>query len=237
VLTEAFFGIHEADLTFEIWLHLATLIAVLIALRHEVFVMARSLLPKAEPAVRRGGHRLILGLIVGTIPAVLIGLFAMDAVEASFESVTGTGIQLLVTAGILAVTPWLPSGTAPISGWRALLIGIAQAIAILPGVSRSGITLAAGLATGLSARDAARFSFLLSVPAILGGAVLEAGALAQLSRIAAIPLVLGFLASGISGYLAIRAVWRIMERGKLAWFAPYCALLGIATILWARTRS
>ena len=114
---------------------------------------------------------------------------------------------------------------------RGFLIGVAQALAILPGVSRSGSTLAAGSLLGLRGADAARFSFLLSVPAILGAVVLDAHELSALGQNEPLALAIGFIAAAVSGYLAIRIVWRVMERGRLAVFAPYCAIVGIIAIL------
>jgi undecaprenyl-diphosphatase len=118
----------------------------------------------------------------------------------------------------------------PLTPIKALGIGIAQCIAILPGVSRSGSTLTAGLMFGLSGEEAARFSFLLSVPAILGAAVLDAPEIAHLGGNPWI-LVGSFLVAAASGYVAIRLVWKVMQRGRLAMFAPYCALLGLAALL------
>jgi undecaprenyl-diphosphatase len=100
-------------------------------------------------------------------------------------------------------------------------------------VSRSGSTLTAGLALGLPAAEAARFSFLLSIPAILGAALIDFGGLRQLGELKALPMALGFLAAAGSGYVAIRIVWRVMKSGRLGAFAPYCALLGLATLLFA----
>jgi undecaprenyl-diphosphatase len=106
-------------------------------------------------------------------------------------------------------------------------------VAILPGISRSGSTLTAGLATGLSGVDAARFSFILSLPAILGAVVLEISALADLGASSPAVLIGGFVTAALSGYLAIRIVWKVMENRRLALFAPYCAILGLVVLFWA----
>jgi undecaprenyl-diphosphatase len=236
VLAQTLLDFVQPGISFDIWLHLATLVAVLAALRREVMMMLRSLVPGAPAAAAVPGRRLVIGLIVGTIPAAVVGLVAKDAVEATFTSVRLVGVDLLLTAVILATTRLRRAGNAPLTTLRSFLIGAAQAVAILPGVSRSGSTLAASHALGLSGEDAARFSFLLSVPAILGAVVLDSKSLAALGSMAPLALALGFVTAAAAGYLAIRVVWRIMVRGKLAWFAPYCALLGVAAILWGGGR-
>ncbi len=230
VLAGRLLGLGQGSVAFDVWLHLATLTAVVVALRSDVWMMLRSLSPRApEPEAGRG-RKLIVAMVVGTIPAVIVGLVAKDAVEAAFTSVRLVGVDLLLTAFILALSRLFPGRGMPLTPIKALGIGIAQCIAILPGVSRSGSTLTAGLMFGLSGEDAARFSFLLSVPAILGAAVLDAPAIVHLGGNPGI-LIGSFLVAAVSGYVAIRLVWKVMERGKLAAFAPYCALLGLAALL------
>jgi undecaprenyl-diphosphatase len=165
---------------------------------------------------------------------VIVGLGFGDLIERAFGSVTVVGVALLGTAAFLLVTRFLPLHHEPLTPWRALLVGAAQALAVIPGVSRSGATLTAGVAVGLDGEEAARFAFLLALPAILGAAVLEAGSLAELGRTSPAALVVGFVTAAISGYLAIRVVWRVMARGRLWMFAPYCALVGLVVLLVAR---
>jgi undecaprenyl-diphosphatase len=232
VLAQYFLGVLGGGLALEIWLHLATLVAVVVALRADLFRVLRSFLPGATSEDRAYGRRLTVATIVGTIPAALVGLFLKDLVEGAFVSVRLVGVDLLITAGILVVSRFFTGGTATLTPTRGLLIGIAQALAILPGISRSGSTLTAGVVSRLSGVDAARFSFMLSIPAILGAVVLELPALADLGTTSPAALGVGFLSAAVTGYVAIRVVWRVMERGRLAVFAPYCALLGIAALFW-----
>ena len=224
-------GLTMNGVGFEVWLHLATLAAVVVALWRDVIAMIRSVFPGAPEEEGRRGRRLVIGVVVGTIPAVFVGLFAKDAVEAAFSSVRLVGADLLLTALILTVSRWFPGRGAPLTAWRAFLIGVGQSLAVLPGVSRSGTTLTVGLALGLSGEDSARFSFLLAIPAILGAVVLDYPELQQLGHSAPLALAVGFVVAMASGYLAIQVVWKVMERGKLAVFAPYCALLGLAALL------
>lgn len=231
VLAGRLMGLRMNGVGFEIWLHLATLAAVVVALWPDVRMMIRSVFPGADPEEGRRGRGLVMGVIVGTIPAIFVGLFAKDAVEAAFSSVRLVGVDLLLTATILTVSRWFSGGGAALTSWRALLIGVGQSLAILPGVSRSGTTLTVGLALGLTGEESARFSFLLAIPAILGAVVLDFPELRGLGQSAPVALAVGFGIAMASGYLAIKMVWKVMQRGKLALFAPYCALLGLAAIL------
>ncbi len=220
-----------SGVAFEIWLHVATLAAVLVALRGDVAVMIRSLFPGGAPEEQRRGRRLVIGVIVGTIPAVIVGLLAKDAIEAAFSSVRMVGVDLLATAFILFLSRWFPGRGATLTPGRAFLIGAGQSLAIMPGISRSGTTLTVGLMLGLSGPESARFSFLLAIPAILGAVVLDLPELGALGQSAPLALAIGFATAFVSGYFAIKLVWRIMERGRLVVFAPYCALLGLAALL------
>jgi undecaprenyl-diphosphatase len=231
VLAERLLGLESVGLSFEVWVHLGTLVAVGAALYRELLDMAAVFLPSADPARRRAGKRWWVAVLVGTIPAVVVGLAAKDAVETAFASVRVVGVNLIVTAAILFASRFFRGGDAAVTPRRALLIGAAQALAILPGISRSGATLTAGWMLGLSGPQAARFSFLLAFPAILGAGVLEAQNLAAMDRPAV--LAVSFLTACVSGYAAIRMVWRVMAAGRLHWFAPYCAAVGALVLFLA----
>lgn len=223
----------EGGLTFDVWLHLATLVAVAAALRREIVTILRSLSPGAGGESAAWGRRMVVGVIVGTIPAVIVGLLLKDAVETAFTSIRVVGIDLIVTAVILWISRRFVGGSKRLTPMRAWWVGVGQALAILPGISRAGTTLATGLAMGLPGVEAARFSFILSMPAILGAVVLDLPALAGLGSTAPAALAVGFVTAALSGYAAVRIVWRVMERGRLALFAPYCALLGIVVLVWS----
>lgn len=233
VLAEKILGFQRVGLAFEIWLHVATLAAVATILRKDLWLAARSILPRAPEAVRGPGRRLILHLVVGTLPAVAVGFSLQNLIEKSFGSLLEVGVEFLITAVILLATRWIPERSASLTVVKSLVIGTAQALAIFPAISRSGCTLAAGLAVGLPGSEAARFSFLLSIPAILGGVVLEAHHLIELGNSSPVPLLVGFAASAATGYWSVRIVWRVMQQRRLALFAPYCAVVGILTVLWA----
>ena len=232
VLFGKLLGVSTEGLTWEVWLHLATLTAVVIALWPDLLGMLRSLGPGTASEDRRASRQLVWGVVIGTVPALFAGLLLKDLVEAAFASVRLVGLDLIFTAGILFASRFFSGGSATLTSGRAFLVGCAQALAILPGISRAGCTLTVGLMMGLPGVEAARFSFILSVPVILGAVALEFSSLLSLGSTAPIPLAVGFLTAAASGYLAIRIVWRVMERGRLAIFAPYCALVGAVLLLW-----
>jgi undecaprenyl-diphosphatase len=189
----------------------------------------------AEPEAR-----LAWFILVGTIPAVVVGLLFKDFVEALFGTPLAVGFFLLVTAGLLAGSEWLarrlrtPRTLEQMNWADAILIGVAQALALAPGISRSGSTMAAGLAMGLRREAAVRFSFLLGAPAFLGAGLLQLGdALAAdpAEVVARLPvLILGFAASALVGYLAIRWLLRYVRNHTLYIFAVYCVALGALVV-------
>lgn len=185
--------------------------------------------------------RLMWLLILGSLPAAILGFALEDFFEALFGEPTWVAFFLLVTAGLLAVAEWLGKGTRDLTelGWPdALVIGFGQAAAIAPGISRSGATIATGVLRGLQRAEAARFSFLLSTPVILGAGLFKLtdlfttpGAPAQ------VPMLLaGFLAAAACGYLCIWFLLRYLERGSLYPFAFYCLWVGISCLLVAWLR-
>jgi len=175
-------------------------------------------------------------LLLGTLPAALIGYLLEGFFESLFGEPVWVSAFLLVTALLLVVSERLSSKARLLGEMRrsdALLIGLGQAVAIAPGISRSGATLAVGLLRGLDRTDAARFSFLLSIPVILGAGLLQlVQAVAETSAGEGwAVLVVGFLAAAGSGYLSIRFLLRYLQRGRLYIFALYCAWVGISCLV------
>lgn len=241
VLFQHLFGVKLPGITFEVVVHAGTLLAVLIVYKNDVIRLINAVLPGSN--YQRSSDRRLLGLVlIGTVPAVIAALGLKSLIDEVFRSLTAVSVGWLFTAGLLYFAdlhlrrPALPaerSGNADaVSGFQALTIGILQAIAIFPGVSRSGSTITCGLLLGLSRQAAARFSFLLAIPAIAGGLVLDIGNIAgQIAGTSsgtggAGVLVVGFLAAAVSGYLAIRFLLRLLERGRLIGFSIYCFVLG-----------
>jgi undecaprenyl-diphosphatase len=231
VLAEALIGVRLPGLFVEIMLHVATLFAVFLVYWRRIANLLQGAL-KGD----RATWRYLALLAVATIPAGLIGLLFKDYFEATFHGLVSLGVEFLVTGLILWSTRWLgrkETGSSEPSVPGAVVIGCGQAFAILPAVSRSGCTVAAALWAGMDPVKAGEFSFLLAIPVIAGAAVLEVPKLSANATIVGTgPLILSFLASMISGVVAIRWLLVLLRRGTFYRFAPYCWAVGIATIIW-----
>ncbi len=226
----------ESNLAFTVAVHVATVLSTCVILWKEIVWLFADLF-KWE---WNDGTRYIVNIIISMIPVGIVGLFFKDKVEAVFGSdLIVVGICLLVTASLLAFSYWAkPRQRENISPLHAFIIGIAQAIAVLPGLSRSGSTIATGLLLGNKKEQLAQFSFLMVIPPILGEALLDVKDMAEMGvsqamgGISTLPLAIGFIAAFISGCFACRWMINIVRRGKLIWFALYCAIVGLAVIIF-----
>lgn len=241
VLAQAILNVKEPGIAFEIFTHLGTLLAVVIAFRSDLLAIIKSFYSLLRPwaSLRENYNknenlRLFIYIIIGTIPAVVVGVLFKDAIEAAFENPHQVAINLIVTGVILFFTIFRTRTTKPLNFINTLIMGLAQALAILPGISRSGSTISFGLFSRVRGEEAARFSFLLSIPAILGATLFEGKDLLTtgIDTSHLISLVIGSLMAFIFGYLAITSMLKILRQGKLFWFAPYCILAGILGILF-----
>jgi undecaprenyl-diphosphatase len=222
----------QPGLTFDVVVHLGTLGAVLLYLRREVSLVLSGLKPGEMGA---SGRKLIGLLVVGTLPAVVAALAFQDAIEASFENLATVGISLGVTGLWLLFTSRYTSGARTLdrlAAKDALIVGLCQSAALVPGISRSGSTIGAGLAQGLTHGTAARFSFLLSVPAILGAAVFNLKDAATVSVDLWLGYAAGFSAAFAIGYLAIGIVIKFLESQRFHLFGYYCLALGGAVLVY-----
>jgi len=231
VLARRALHLDPPDTLMEATLHLGTLIAVLFLFRRDIVRLLRSLFAGGE-------ERSLVGrLVIATVPIALVGFLLQDQIVQAFSSTLLVGVCLLVTAGILFLAD-RASRYAQRKSTRlsdALLIGLAQAAALLPGISRSGATIGMGLLLGIRGSEAARFSFLLAIPAILGAGGLQLhDALGESTAIEAATwggLLLGAVAAALAGGLAIKGLLAVIARGKLNAFAIYCAAVGTAAIV------
>jgi undecaprenyl-diphosphatase len=242
VLVPWLLGWEEPGLTFDTILHLGTLLAVLAYFWRDWWrLIVAWLQGLARWRWDDPDAQLAWLLLLGTLPAALLGFFLEDFFESLFGQPAWVAFFLLVTAGLLALSEWLGRPRRSIVDLRwydALFIGLGQAAAIAPGISRSGATMAAGLGRGLQRPAAARFSFLLATPVILGaGAFKLLDLLVLPDPLAQAPvLVAGFLAAAISGYFCIWGLLRYLQRGRLYPFAIYCTLAGSAALTVALLR-
>ena len=230
----ALFGIAgEDNLTFTIVVHVATVLSTLVILWKEIAWIFRGLFQFQWNTETR----YVLNIIVSMIPVGIVGLFFKDTVEGIFGSgLLVVGCMLLVTASLLAFSYYAkPRQKGSISLKDAFIIGLAQACAVMPGLSRSGSTIATGLLLGNSKATLAQFSFLMVIPPILGEALLDVLKLMKGESLggAELPmsaLVVGFLAAFVSGCVACKWMINVVKRGKLIYFAIYCAIAGLVTL-------
>ncbi len=221
----------EENLTFDVMLHAATALSTLVVLWSEVVRLVKGLFSRhfnEEQAY-------ILKLVLSMVPIGIVGFLFKEQLNALLDSpwiLVIVGAMLLLTAALLAFAYYAkPRPKETISYRDALIIGIAQACAAMPGLSRSGSTIATGLLLGNKKAVVAQFSFLMVLAPILGETLLEAMSGELTAGVAAGPLAAGFLASFITGCLACKFMIEVVKRGKLIWFAIYCALAGVVAIV------
>jgi undecaprenyl-diphosphatase len=225
VLVPALLGQEGPDLATSAVLHLGTLAAVIAYYRRDIVMILR---------FDRPGRRLLTLIAIGTIPAAIGGLAFRAVLEELNETPEAVAVALIATGVVLLSTMLVRVGdetVADIGPNDAGIIGVAQATALIPGVSRSGMTIAAGLWRGLARVEAARFAFLLGIPAIAGAGLLEFGEL--ISEGGGVPATTwaGMLVAGLSGYVAIAILIRILTRIGLAPFGIYCVALGVISLV------
>lgn len=235
VLANALLGVREPGIALELVLHLGTLVAVVLYYRRDLARILtgsiRWLGGRRGPEERHSGEMFLL-LVLGTIPAVLAAVLLGDWLEATFENPRETSVELMITGLILLATRLPRRGERRTTPADALLIGLAQAVSILPGISRSGTTIATGLFRGIRPEEAARFSFLLSIPAIFGAVLFKAKDIADRAEGGAAGLyLLGFLVSFALGYASIAWLLRIVRRGRFFAFGIYCLIVGAVGLL------
>jgi len=263
----ALFGQEEPDLLFDIILHLGTLLAVIVVYRKDLVGILAGIHEGVTKALRGGGlsglfgpegTRLAALIVLATLPTAIIGKFLNDLVDSPFFSLPVVGGLLLVNGALLLSSRLAPTGRAEagaeaaeeaspqrggllslwnIGMWQALLIGVAQGIAVLPGISRSGLTITVALFLAVRRQEAARYSFLLSIPAILGALVLKlgeaaekAGGLGGAEQWAQFGV--GALASFLVGWVCLLVLMQVLRRAQFHHFAWYCFGIGALALVW-----
>ncbi len=242
-IAKSLFGIETSNLSFEVAVHAATVLSTIVAFRKEILKLIIGFFNLKMNAEKD----YIFKIGVSMIPVFIIGVFFKDYVEAIFgEGLVVVGCMLLVTAFLLALSEYLSKKQAQkaakenkesgheVTYKDAIIIGIAQAIAVLPGLSRSGTTISTGLLCGVKKSSVAQFSFLMVLIPILGEAFLElvGGEFSgSSSGIAALPLFLGFLSAFISGLFACTLMINLVKKARLWWFSIYCVIAGILCLV------
>ena len=234
-----FFGIDgESSLGFTIAVHVATVLSTLVILWKEIWALLKGIFDTKAP-LWNDARRYALAILVSMIPVGIVGFFFKDKVEEVFGSgLLIVGICLLVTAALLIFSYYAkPRQKEEIGLVDAFVIGVAQAVAVMPGLSRSGSTIATGLLLGNKKESLAQFSFLMVIPPILGEALLDIMKMAKgtgetvVSDISASALAIGFAAAFISGCLACKWMINLVKKGKLVYFGIYCAIVGTLLIV------
>lgn len=225
----------EDNLAFDVVVHVATVLSTLVVLWSEVVWIVKGFFKFQM----NDEMRYVINILVSMIPVGIVGVFFKDQVEAIFGSgLLVVGICLLVTATLLTFTYFArPRQKEKISVRDAFIIGVAQACAVLPGLSRSGSTIATGLLLGNKKERMAQFSFIMVIPPILGEAFLNVVKAAQgeeiFATIGTVPLVVGFASAFLSGCVACKWMINIVKRGKLIYFGIYCAIVGLIAIAYS----
>lgn len=240
---QKFFGLAEVDMFFDVLLHFATLIAIIVFYRQEIWDMLKEIVgffrdlkhPNPDAGEPKPARRLVLMIILATLPLFIV-LPLNDKIEALSNNTLFIGIAFLITGTMLLLSDRLKNGHKTernMTVGDAVKIGIVQAIATLPGISRSGSTITAGMATGLDRSFAVNFSFLMSLPAVLGATILETKkAVGAGINASAIPAYLvGMIIAGVVGYFAIKLLKMLAEKDKFGKFCYYCFGIGILTII------
>jgi undecaprenyl-diphosphatase len=248
VLFQQLFGLKEAELFFDVCVHLGTLVAVIVVFRQEIIKIISALLRLVSLAGQKEKFlqqvesnpelKMAVFIVIGSIPTAILGLLFASIAERLFSSALITGLMLLVTGFLLWLTRMAGTHAVSVSighltPGKAFIIGIVQGLAIIPGISRSGSTISTGLLLGVDRETAARYSFLLSIPAIVGAGLLSLKeGFFQTDPVIWISL-LGAVTAAIVGYGALKSLLHMVKKGRLYVFAPYCWLVGILAILFS----
>ena len=239
VLGRSVLGLGEVGMRLDIFLHVGTLVAVFVFYGTTVARLLKGLVDRDSPSNRAFAWSYALKVVLSAVPAGVVGVLFKDHLETAFVAPRMVGGALLFTGCVLSATRFLPMGQKDVSFLRALLMGLAQAVAILPGVSRSGMTLAAARAAKVDAEKSAEFSFLMSAPPIAGAALLEVVSTLKSMDTAAVPegswgrCAVGASASAVVGYYSLKMLVKSLK-GRWFWlFGPYCLLMGVLTLTFA----
>ena len=235
-------GVEASEyLVFEVLVHAATVLSTIVVFRKQIWGLLKGFFKFKY----NDETDYLLKIAVSMIPVFIVGVFFKDFVEGLFGSLTAVGCALLVTALLLAFSdlaskpgkaPLLPAGKEyrnGISYWQAFVVGLGQAIAVAPGLSRSGTTISTGLICGVKRDVMAQFSFLMVLVPILGEAFLDVvGGDFATSSVGALPLVLGFISAFVSGLFACKVMIALVKKAKLSWFALYCAVVALCIFIF-----
>jgi len=246
VLLQNLFGIMKPELFFDISLHLGTLIAIFIVFHQEIRRIVQTLL-QLPTLIKSSGNlkslfadneeiRIFALIIIGSLPTAIWGILLHKIFEQIFGSVWIVGVMLLITGTLLWFTKQISVEGSPLKKVTirdALMIGFIQGIAIMPGISRSGSTIAIAIFLGINREIASRYSFLLSIPAILGAMIISLDSTIIQTDISMKVILIGIFTAGIVGYISLKTLLHVVKKGNLYYFSPYCWLIGALSLIWS----
>jgi undecaprenyl-diphosphatase len=236
-------GFHQPDVAFDVLLHLGTLLAVVFFLRREIGELLASLMPEKRPASnapaadageRAANRRMVLWIVIATFLTGVVGILFKDRIERLFESVETTAFMLFITGFLLFLSDRVKTNgrlKGDMTLMDGIVLGLVQAVALIPGISRSGSTITFGIFRGLERKTSARFSFLLSIPAIGGAVILKSPDLLRLGAGELPALGAGFVAAAVTGFLSLKLLFAMINKTGLSLFAYYCWFVGAATLI------
>ncbi|HQL11424.1 MAG TPA: undecaprenyl-diphosphate phosphatase [bacterium] len=224
-LVQYFFNI-KVSTAFDVFLHFASLFVIVLIFWKDIEKLIVGIIHKDKQSIN-----LFLYLIIASIPAGIIGFLLKDKIDSIFSNILYIGISLTITSLILFFTKFAKNKNRNLNFKNSLLIGIFQAIAILPGISRSGSTISAGLFSGLDPKVATKFSFLLSIPVILGSTILEAKNIGEINNI--LDLLISCIITVVIGFLSLRYILKVVDKNKFKYFSLYCFILGSLVIIYS----
>ena len=239
VIGSEIMNFHEQGIAFDVFLHLGTLVSVMIVFRREILAMIKAPLQyfsgdRDEEVMQN--LRWDSYVVIATVPAVLAGLYLKDSIHDIFSNLSIVFFMLFITGMLMIGTRYLKNRNVTLSSKHAFVVGCAQALAIFPGLSRSGSTIFAGMALGIERQTVAKFSFIMSIPVILGAVVLQLGDLLNNPPAldSCVNIAAGTVVAAVSGYFAIVLLLDIIRKNRLQWFGYYCLVLSVTGMIYTQ---
>jgi len=225
VIGQYFLGLDLPGNIFEVLVHMGTFCSIIVVFKNDLFDMIKNFSSSKN-------KKLIVAIIIGTLPAVVIGLTLKENISLIFDNVLAVSFSLIITGVWLILTKWSVEKNRSLNNVSGFIIGCVQAAAIIPGISRSGATIGAAMFLGISPEKAARFSFLLAIPAIAGAGLLTALDVEPSSMTGlSFPVIMtAFLSSFLVGWASLHWLLQLISKGKFHWFGIYCLVIGIITL-------
>jgi len=223
VIMQSILGIEQPGNTFEIIVHLGTLASIIV-------VFFKDIKKIVSLSYKNKNRKFIYCIIIGTLPSIFVGLGFKNQIQSLFENVFAVGIALIFTGLFLFLSRYIKEQDKELSIAKATIIGLSQSVAIIPGVSRSGMTITFALLLGLSSKEAAKFSFLLAIPVILGAGLITMMDINNGFSISMDTVLIGFFTSFITGILSLKWLLKTLEKGEFYYFGLYCIVLGVITV-------